>query len=61
VEDRDMPIGRRLTTVRSLAAFAVIATLSSIAACSADSTLDPGGAVPNSEIDQTVASDAGER
>jgi hypothetical protein len=56
-----MPVCRRLTTVRSLAAFAVIATLSSIAACSADSTLDPGGAVPNSEIDQTVASDAGER
>jgi hypothetical protein len=60
VEDRDMPICRRLTTVRSLAAFAVIATLSSIAACSADSTLDSGGAVPNGEIDQTMASDAGE-
>jgi hypothetical protein len=55
-----MPVCRRLTAVTALAAFAAIAALSSMAACSSDSTLDPGGSVPNSEIDQTVASDAGE-
>ena len=55
-----MPVRRRFTTVTAVAALAAIAALSSMAACSSDSTLDPGGSVPNSEIDQTVASDAGE-
>jgi hypothetical protein len=55
-----MPICRRFTTVGGLAALVAIAAVASVAACSADSTLDPGSAVPTSEIDQTVASDAGE-
>ena len=55
-----MPVRRRLTAVTALAAFAAVAALSSMAACSSDSALDPGSSVPNSEIDQTVASDAGE-
>ena len=55
-----MPVRRRLTTVAARAALAAIAALTSMSACSADSTLDPGSAVPASEIDQTVASDVGE-
>jgi hypothetical protein len=55
-----MPVCRRLTTVTARAALAAVAVLTSISACSADSTLDPGSAVPSSEIDQTVASDVGE-
>jgi hypothetical protein len=60
VEDYDMPAGHRITTVTAFAALAAIITLLGSAACSSDATLDSGGAVPNSEIDQTVASDAGE-
>jgi len=54
-----MPVCRHLSTVTALAALA-LAALTSMTACSADSTLDSGGAVPTSEIDQTVASDVGE-
>jgi len=52
-----MPVGRRLT---SIAALAAIAALLGTVACSSDSMLDSGNAVGTSEIDQTVASDAGE-
>src|SRR5438270_11947291 len=52
-----MPVGRRITT---LAALAAMAALLGTVACSSDSAVDPGNAVANSEIDQTVASDAGE-
>jgi hypothetical protein len=55
-----MPVCRRLTAVTSRAALAAIAALASMSACSSDSTLDPGSAVPTSEIDQTVTNDAGE-
>ena len=54
-----MPVCRHLSTVTALAALAV-AALTSMSACSADSSLDPGGVGPASEIDQTVASDVGE-
>jgi hypothetical protein len=57
VEDYAMPVGRRIT---SLAALAAMAALMGTVACSSDSAVDPGSAVANSEIDQTVASDAGE-
>jgi hypothetical protein len=52
-----MPVGRRIT---SLAALAAMAALMGVTACSSDSVLDPGSSVANSEIDQTVVSDAGE-
>jgi hypothetical protein len=56
-----MPICRRLTTVTTCAALAAVAALVSISACSSDSAVDSGSTVSTSEIDQTVASDAGER
>ena len=52
-----MPVGRRITT---LAALAGMAALLGAVACSSDSAVDPGTSVANAEIDQTVASDAGE-
>ncbi len=52
-----MPIGRRTT---SLATFAAIAALAGAVACSSDSSVAPGNAVADSEIDQTVAADVGE-
>jgi hypothetical protein len=52
-----MPVGRHMTT---LAALAAAAALVGTVACSSDSAVDPGSSVTNSEIDQTVASDAGE-
>jgi len=52
-----MPVGRRITTLATLAAMTV---LLGTVACSSGSVLDPGSSVANSEIDQTVASDAGE-
>jgi hypothetical protein len=57
VEDYDMPVGRRITT---LATATAMAALLGTAACSSDSAVDPGTSVANSEIDQTVASDVGE-
>ena len=54
-----MPVCRHLNSFTALAALAV-AVLASLSACSADTSLDSGGAVPASEIDQTVASDVGE-
>ena len=55
-----MPVCRRLTAAAARAALAAIAALASMSACSADTTLDPGSAVPTSEIHQTMTSDAGE-
>jgi hypothetical protein len=52
-----MPAGRRII---SPAALVVMSALLGTLACSADSVLDSGSPVPTSEIDQTVASDAGE-
>jgi len=49
-----MPIGRRLT------AFTAIAALVGAFACSSDSATSPGQPVPDSEIDQAIASDVGE-
>ena len=52
-----MPIGRRST---SLATLAAIAALVGVVACSSDSSVAPGSTVADSEIDQTVAGDVGE-
>jgi hypothetical protein len=52
-----MPIGRRFT---SLATLAAVAALVGAVACSSDSAVAPGAPVADSEIDQTVASDVGE-
>lgn len=52
-----MPIGRRVTTLATIAAIA--ATMAAVA-CSSDSAVNPGGSVADSEIDQTVAADVGE-
>jgi hypothetical protein len=52
-----MPVAQRLNT---LAVFTAMAALVGAVACSSDSAVDPGGSVASSEIDQTVASDAGE-
>jgi len=53
-----MPVACRIT---SLAALAAIAALLGVVACSSDSMLGSGSPVATSEIDQTIASDAGER
>jgi hypothetical protein len=53
-----MPVACRIT---SLAALAAMAALLGVVACSSDSALGSGGPVATSEIDQTIASDAGER
>ena len=52
-----MPVACRIT---SLAALAAIAALLGVVACSSDSMLSSGSPVATSEIDQTIASDAGE-
>jgi hypothetical protein len=52
-----MPDGRRTS---SLAALAALATVLGMLACSSDASLEPGNSIANSEIDQTIASDAGE-
>jgi len=52
-----MPIGRRITAWATVAAMAAI--LGTVA-CSSDSAVNSGGAVADSEIDQTVAADVGE-
>ena len=52
-----MPTGRRFTTLVTIAAMAAIVAT---AACSSDSSVNPGGSVADSEIDQTVAADVGE-
>jgi hypothetical protein len=52
-----MPIGRRVTTLLTIAAMA--ATVATIG-CSSDATVNPGGSVADAEIDQTVAADVGE-
>ncbi|MBK5188301.1 MAG: hypothetical protein JJD97_08635 [Gemmatimonadaceae bacterium] len=52
-----MPIGRRITALATMAAMAAVM---GAVACSSDSAAGPGTTIPNSEIDQTVASDVGE-
>jgi hypothetical protein len=49
-----MPIGRRITTLTTIAA--IVGAF----ACSSDSSTSPGQTVPESEIDQSVTSDVGE-
>ncbi|MEO7039721.1 MAG: hypothetical protein ABI446_09775 [Gemmatimonadaceae bacterium] len=52
-----MPTGRRLTSLATIIAMgAIVGAL----ACSSDAAVAPGNSVSDSEIDQTVASDAGE-
>jgi len=53
-----MPVACRIT---SLAALAAMAAVLGVVACSSDSVLGSGSPVATSEIDQTIASDAGER
>ncbi|MEP7065254.1 MAG: hypothetical protein ABI889_04405 [Gemmatimonadota bacterium] len=52
-----MPVGPRRSALAALAAtMAIVGAV----ACSSDSAVDPGNSIPASEIDQAVASDAGE-
>jgi hypothetical protein len=52
-----MPFGRRSSTLTAVFA---LSALVGVAACSSDSAVSSGNAIANSEIDQTVAADAGE-
>jgi len=52
-----MPFGRRIT---GLATMVAVAAIMATAACSSDSAVNPGTPIADSEIDQTVAADAGE-